>query len=81
MSAIAHCIAGVLDQEAMAEIIESFAHVAEFKPGARVKTFRGSARGVVVRIAADGRVVWKADGSDSELMASAASLLPETPIP
>ena len=76
-SAVAHYIAGVLDREAMVEIIESLAEAAEFKPGDRVKTFRGSARGVVVRMAADGRVVWKPDGSDSELMASAASLLPE----
>ena len=75
-SAVAHYIAGVLDFESMVEIVESLAQSAEFKPGDRVKTLRGSARGVVVRIAADGRVVWRLD-SGGELMALPEDLLPE----
>ena len=76
MSAIAHCIAGVLDHEAMTEIVEGLCDVAEFKPGDRVKTLRGAATGIVVRLHADGRVVWKPDGAEVELMASPESLLP-----
>ena len=75
-SAAAHYIAGVLDRETMVEIIESLAEVAEFKPGDRVQTLRGSVRGVVVRIAADGRAVWRIDGG-GELIALPEDLLPE----
>ena len=75
-SAAAHYIAGVLDREVMMEIVESLCQTADFKPGDRVKTLRGSTRGVVVRIAADGRVVWQVDGG-SELMALPEGLLPD----
>jgi hypothetical protein len=43
-SAVAHYIAGVLPQEAMVEIVEGLCQSAEFKPGDRVKTLRGSAK-------------------------------------
>jgi hypothetical protein len=75
-SAVAHYIAGVLDRQAMVEIVDSLWQAAEFKPGDRVKTLRGSAQGEIVRVLEDGRVVWRADGSLTELMALPESLLP-----
>ena len=48
---------------------------AEFKPGDRVKTLRGSTRGVIVRVLPDGRVAWRAEGSQTELVALPESLL------
>jgi len=74
-SAVAHYIAGVLDREAMVEIVESLSESAEFKPGDRVKTLRGSTRGVIVRILLDGRVTWQPDGGQSKLIALPESLL------
>lgn len=74
-SAAAHYIAGVMDREAMVELVDGLAQSAEFKPGDRVKTLRGSARGLVVRTAADGRIVWRLDGG-GELMALPEDLLP-----
>ena len=76
-SAVAHYIAGVLDREAMVEIVESLCEAAELRPGDRVKTLRGSTRGVIVRLKKDGRVVWRPDGSESELIGLPESLLPE----
>lgn len=76
-SAIAHSIAGVLDHEMMLRLVEDLASLATgFKPGDRVKTLRGSARGVVIRTAADGRIVWRLDGG-GELMALPEDLLPD----
>jgi transcription elongation factor len=75
MSAVAHYIAGVLDRESMVEIVEGLCEAAEFKPGDRVKTLRGSTRGVIVRVCQDGRVVWRPDGSASELTALPEGLL------
>ncbi len=74
-SAAAHYIAGVMDREAMVELVDILAQTTDFKPGDRVKTLRGSARGVVVRKAADGRIVWRLDGG-GELMALPEDLLP-----
>ncbi|MBU6402282.1 MAG: hypothetical protein KGS61_18340, partial [Verrucomicrobia bacterium] len=74
-SAVAHYIAGVLDREPMVEIVEGLCESADFKPGDRVKTLRGSTRGVIVRVLADGRVAWQPDGSQSELIALPESLL------
>ncbi len=75
-SAVAHYIAGVLDREAMVEIVDTLSRSTEFNPGDRVKTLRGSARGVVVRHAEDGRIIWRLD-SGGELMALPEDLLPE----
>ena len=75
-SAIAHCIAGVLDHADMAQIVEESCAAADFQPGDRVKTLRGSMRGVIVRLLEDGRVVWRAD-SGVELNALPESLLRE----
>ncbi len=66
---IAHFITGVLDEQLMIESVESLSQAADWKPGDRVKTLRGSLRGVVVKKLDDGRVVWKPDGTESELMA------------
>ena len=74
-SATAHFITGVLAEEQMISIIESLARVAEFKPGNRVRTLRGSLRGVIVRILEDGRVVWRPDGTENELTCLPESLL------
>ncbi len=71
-SAVGHYIAGVLDREAMAQIVEDLCAGAELVPGTHVKTLRGSAHGVVVQVLDDGRIVWRTDGG-TELTA-----LPET---
>ena len=76
-SAIAHYIAGVVDRDSMVEIVNSLCETADWKAGDRVKTFRGSLRGVIVQILADGRIRWKPDTSDSELVALPESLVRE----
>jgi hypothetical protein len=76
-SAVAHYIAGVLDREAMVAIVETLSQSADFKPSDRVKTLRGSLHGVVVRLLADGRIVWRPDGTDSELTGLPESLVAE----
>jgi hypothetical protein len=67
----------VLDRESMVEIVESLCQTANLKPGDRVKTLRGTTRGVVLRLLADGRVVWEPDGSGSELMGLPEGLIPD----
>ena len=74
-SAAAHFITGVLDLESMTGMIESLCESAEFKIGDRVKTLRGSTCGVIVKILDDGRIVWRPDGTKSELAALPESLL------
>src|SRR5436309_73112 len=61
-SCIAHYIAGVLDRESMVLAIESLCQSTGLKPGDRIKTLRGTTRGVVLRLLEDGRVVWRPDG-------------------
>ncbi|MBI3878836.1 MAG: hypothetical protein HY301_02075 [Verrucomicrobia bacterium] len=70
----AHYIAGVLDREAMTGGMTALCEAADFQPGDRVRTLRGSARGVVVRVMDDGRIVWRAD-TGGELLALPESLL------
>jgi hypothetical protein len=77
MSSVAHYIAGVLDREAMVSIVESLCQSAELKAGDRVKTLRGSTHGTVLQILPDGRVAWRPNGSNSELLALPESLLLE----
>ena len=48
-----------------------------FTAGNRVRTLKGTTRGVVLGLLTDGRVVWRPDGSQSELIALPESLLPE----
>ena len=76
-SAVAHYIAGVLDREVMVEIVDSLSQAVDWKAGDRGRTLRGSALGVILRLQEDGRVVWRPDGSEAELMALPESLLPE----
>ena len=73
MTAVAHYIAGVLDRES--EIVEGLWQSADFKPGDRVKTLRGSTLGVIVRVLPDGRIMWRPDDSPGELVALPESLL------
>jgi hypothetical protein len=77
VSAVAHYVAGVLDRDSMARIITSLCETADWKCGDRVKTFRGSTHGVIVRLLEDGRVEWRPDGTQSELMALPESLVRE----
>ncbi|NOS70968.1 MAG: hypothetical protein HOP33_13685 [Verrucomicrobia bacterium] len=77
MSAVGHYIAGVLDREAMVEIVETLSRSADFKPGDRVKTLRGSTHGNVLHVLENGRVVWQPDGSTAELTGLPESLTPE----
>lgn len=76
-SAVAHFITGVLDQAVMADMLDSLAETANWQAGDRVRTLRGSTRGTVVRSREDGRVVWRPDGSNSELVTLPESLLRE----
>lgn len=74
-SLAAHFVAGVLDRESLASGISALVESADFQPGDRVRTFKGSLRGTVQKILPDGRVAWRPDGSTSELMALPESLL------
>ena len=73
---MAHDIAGVLDRDAMVEIVESLCESDDFKPGDRVKTLRGSTRSVIVPVLSDGRLAWRPDASPAELISLPESLLP-----
>jgi hypothetical protein len=76
ISAVAHYIAGVLDHESMAQIVNELSEAADFQPGDRVKTLRGSMSGTIIRLLPDGRVVWHAD-SGTELTTLPESLIRE----
>jgi hypothetical protein len=76
-SAVAHYIAGVLDRGAMVAIVESLCRSASLQPGDRVRTLRGSLRGVITRVLDDGRVAVRPDGSASEMISLPENLLPE----
>jgi hypothetical protein len=77
-SAIAHFITGVLDQESMIEVISTLTESADWKPGDPVKTLRGSLHGKILRILEDGKVVWRPDGTGSELTSMPESLCRDT---
>ncbi len=62
----------------MVAIIEGLCESAVLRAGDRVRTLRGSLRGVVNRVLPDGKVVWQADGSASELTALPEALLRES---
>ena len=76
MSAIAHYIAGVLDNQSMMQIVHELSEAADFQPGDRVKTLRGSMSGTILCLLSDGRVVWRSD-SGPELIALPESLIRE----
>ena len=73
---MAHYVAGVLDREAMAAILEDLGAATDLHPGDRVRTLRGSMRGTILKVLADGRVEWRTD-SGAELIALPESLLRE----
>ncbi len=75
-SLAAHYVAGVLDYQSMASGLTALAELADFHPGDRVKTLRGSTHGIIVRLLEDGRVVWRAD-TGAELTALPESLIRE----
>jgi hypothetical protein len=76
-SLAAHYVAGVLDREALMAGIVALAEFGEFAVGDRVRTLKGSARGVVRKIRPDGRIVWKPDGASAEMTGLPESLLRE----
>lgn len=76
-SAVAHYVAGVLDREAMVQIVDELCRAADLVPGRRVKSLRGSLHGVITRVLDDGRVAVRADGSSSEMISLPENLLPE----
>lgn len=76
ISAFAHYVAGVLDRESMIATVESLCASADLQPGDRVQTLRGRTRGVISRILDDGRVLWRADGTTTELIGLPESLRP-----
>jgi len=61
----------------MVEIVDGMCSSASLQPGDRVKTLRGSSRGVIKRVLEDGLLVWQADGSPTELTALPDTLLKE----
>ena len=73
-SAVAHFITGVLEEEMMMEAVDTLCQFADWKPGDRVKTLRGSLHGVILRILDDGRIVWRPQGTKSELITLPESL-------
>ncbi|HEV2694406.1 MAG TPA: hypothetical protein VG347_16050 [Verrucomicrobiae bacterium] len=75
-SIMGHYIAGVLDRESMTSLVEGLCEAADYKPGDRVKTMRGSMSGTVLRMLPDGHVVWRAD-SGAELTGLPESLIRE----
>jgi len=75
-SLAAHYVAGVLDRKSMESGLIVLAELADFKPGDRVKTLRGSMTGTILEILPDGRFLVKAD-SGPELMALPESLIRE----
>jgi hypothetical protein len=76
-SLAAHYIAGVLDRPPLVAAISALAESADFEVGDRVRTLKGSLRGVVKEILPDGRLVWLPDGNQTELTALPESLLRE----
>lgn len=77
-SAVAHFITGLLDEDLMCDAVKTLSRSSDFKPGDRVKTLRGSTRGIIVSLREDGRVLWRPDGGASELTSLPEGLLPET---
>ncbi len=73
-SLAAHYVAGVLDRKSMETGLITLAELAEFKPGDRVRTLRGSMGGKILRVLPDGRVVWRTD-SGAELTTLPESLI------
>ena len=69
-------LAGVLDYQSMAQIVNELCKAADFAPSDRVKTLRGSMSETILSLLPDGRVVWRADFG-AELTALPESLIRE----
>lgn len=65
---------GVLDGKSMESGLITLAQLADFNPGDRVQTLRGSMNGTILRVEPDGCVVVKTD-TGTELTALPESLL------
>jgi len=76
-STVAHYVSGVLPREAMVQIVEELCRSADLQPGQRVKTLRGSVRGVITRVLEDGRLAMRPDGSSGEMISLPENLLPD----
>jgi hypothetical protein len=74
-SLAAHFVAGVIDREPVVQGITALAEAANFKPGDRVKTLKGSLHGAVRKVLPDGRIVWRPDDNSADLTALPESLL------
>jgi hypothetical protein len=74
-SLAAHYVAGVLDRDSMTQGIRALGEATDFQPGDRVRTLKGSRKGVVHRILPDGRVAWLPERGKAELVALPESLL------
>jgi hypothetical protein len=55
--------------------VEALSQSADFQRGDRVRTWKGSLRGVVKEVLPDGRLSWLPDGNETALMALPESLL------
>lgn len=75
-SLTAHYVAGVLDWPAMEDGLRVLSELTRFSPGDRVRTLRGSASGVIIRLLDDGRVVWRPDGATMDIFSLPESLVP-----
>jgi len=64
----------VLDREAMVEIVASLWKSTDFQPGDKVRTLKGTLKGVVLEILEDGRVKWRSE-HDTVLIALPESLV------
>jgi hypothetical protein len=75
ISAVAHYIAGVLDRQSMIQIVDTLCASASLKPGDRVSSLRGTARGVITRVLKDGRIAGRPDGGALEMISLPENLL------
>lgn len=76
-SLAAHYIAGVLDRDSLVAGVEALTAAADFAAGDRVQTLKGTLHGVIRKLLADGRVVWRPDRQSAELIALPESLVRE----
>jgi hypothetical protein len=75
VAGVADYVAGGLERTVMVELVEGLWNVGAFRPGTRVKTLRGGAEGIVLRLLADGRVLWRPKGLAVDLVAPPEGLL------
>jgi hypothetical protein len=66
-----------IERDALLQGLAELCEIVHLQPGDRVRTLKGSRRGVVRRVLADGRVSWRPDGGAVELIALPESLLRE----